>query len=522
MISRAQLGRLVGVSALGVLTFLICWGAIHFFRGTAAVAAVWPANALVLAFILRACPTRVCERMAVGVASVAMVGANLAAGRSLGLSLAFPAANVIEILIAVHFLRGVSMPLAALKDLRGFFLGAVLAGPLASATVATAVMALGLGLSGSALLAEAGGWFLADAMGMAIVAPFALSISSRNTWSVWSGMAAPAAAGLIFFALSFQSQAPALLLAFPLVTLAVLYDRDRGGALAIGLVATGLIGSALMGEGSLPRLARYGVDPVVWAQIFLGCLVATAYPLAMMLKRLDAIATDAEAKRVAAQAETDAKVRLIGEVGEELRSPLSGVVTLAEMLRSGRLGDLNPRQRELLSRIAESGAEIEALSREMIAGGPRGAPRQAHDVGRVLAEAIGATAFAARRRGIIIEQRLEPGHLTALDRPRVARLIEEALIAATEAATTGGRLRVSLGGDGVSVRILIEDDGADDRVLRLTAEQTSKLEETPTSGRAFDKAWLRKRGGDLRTGVSDLGGVLSEIVLPAVKAEHAA
>ena len=140
----------------------------------------------------------------------------------------------------------------------------------------------------------------------------------------------------------------------------------------------------------------------------------------------------------------------------------------------------------------------------------------------MLAEAIGATAFAARRRGIIIEQRLEPGHLTALDRLRVARLIEEALIAATEAATTGGRLRVSLTGDGVNVRILIEDDGADDRVLRLTAEQTSKLEETPTSGRAFDKAWLRKRGGDLRTGVSDLGGVLSEIVLPAVKAEHAA
>ncbi|MFN3352121.1 MAG: MASE1 domain-containing protein [Brevundimonas sp.] len=519
--SRAQFVRVGGVAALGLAIFLICWGAIHFFRGAAAVAAVWPANALVLAFILRACPTRVCERVAVGVACVAMVAANLAAGRPLGLSLAFPAANVLEILIAVHFLRGVSMPLAELKDLRGFFLGAVLAGPLASATLATAVMALGLDLSGAALLAEAGAWFLADAMGMAIVAPFALSISTRRAWSAWRGMLGPAAVGLIFFALSFQSQAPALLLAFPLVTLAVLYDRDRGGALAIGLVALGLIGSALMGEGSLPRLARYGVDPVVWAQIFLGCLVATAYPLAVMLKRLDAYAAAADRGRAAAEADSRAKRALIGQVGEDLRSPLSGVVTLAEMLRSGRLGDLNPRQRELLGRIAESGAEIEALSREMMNGGERG-PARPHEVGGLVVEALRATAFQARQRRLEIDHDLEPGLFTGLDGPRVGRMIEEMIGAAIGASRKGGRVRLTLGTVDGRPRLRIEDDGAETLAARLTAEETAKLDPVPVSGRAFDRAWLRKHGGDLRSGPSTLGGLATELVLPPAADARAA
>lgn len=522
VMSPAQINRLFGVAALGAATFLICWGAIQFFRGAAAVAAVWPANALVLAFILRACPSRHCERMAIGVAFCAMVAANVTVGRPLGLALAFPMANVLEIVIAVHCLRGVGRPLTALKDVRAFFLGVVLAAPLASAIVATAVMALGLDLSGSALLSEAGGWFLADAMGMAIVTPFALSISSQSAWSVWRGMAAPAAVGLIFFALCFQTQAPALLLAFPLVTLAVLHDRDRGAAMAIGLIALGLMGASLLGYGTLPRLARYGVDPVIWAQIFLGCLVATAYPLAMMLKRLDAQNAEAEARRVEAEADAQDKVRLMGVVGEELRSPLSGVVTLAEMLRSGRLGDLNPRQRELLSRIAESGAEIETLSREMIAGVARGGPQQPHDVGRVLAEALAATAFAARQRGLVIEHDIDPGHLTSLDRPRVARVVEEALVAAISAATNGGRVRVAILGDRAVVRIIVEDDGAEDCIRRLTAEQTSKLDTSPTSGRAFDRAWLRKHGGDLRTGMSKLGGLKTEIRLPAAAVERAA
>lgn len=508
--------RLIALAALAAVIFGLCYGSVAFFPGAAAVAAIWPANALVLAFKLRACPTRLCARIALGVAFVAMVAANLAVGRPVVSSVGFPVANVIEIMIAAGFLRRIPMPMAGMRSLGRFLLGAVVAAPLASTLIAGAVMAGFLGLRGEALIEAAGGWLLADVMGMAIVAPFALSLGSVAARGWVRALAVPAGIGLLAFALCFQSVAPVLLLAFPLTALAVFQDRDRGGALTVGAITLAIVGSAALGAGPLVRAVQLGLDPVAMCQIFLGALVLTAYPISVTLKKLDLYAARLDDRRQAAEADSAAKSRVLGQVGEDLRSPLTGVVTVAEMLRSGRLGALNERQRELLARISESGAEIEAMSREMMAVADGSGPRRLScPVTETVETAVDSSRFRARRRRVVIDLLAgDPDWRVAMDGVRLGRLVSDGLSAALDAALPESHLRVLVGLDGGQTIIVTIDDAAAHKAaarLKAFAAATRDPGGTPL---AADRADLRARGGDLTLAPGALGGLQYRLTLP--------
>lgn len=509
--------RLPAFVALGVGAGLLCYGSSLFFEGTPGITAFWPTNALVLAFVLRVCRDRFERRLALAVTLAAMIATNLATGRAWDVSLAFAFANVAEIAIAAWFMRRIAMPLTGLRDLRQFLLGAVLAGPLASTLLAALFMAVRSGLGGEELVGQAGVWLLADMMGMAIVAPFALSLGlvGRGGWV--KALAGPAAIAVVCFVLSWQSRLPVMFLAFPLVAWAALNDRDRGAALGVGAVAIAVMAAAGLGEGPIARLPRFGVDPGVVVPVFFGALVLTAYPLAALLKELDVLAEALDRRRAAAENDSAAKSELIGRVGEELRSPLTGVVTVAEMLRSGRLGDLNERQRDLLARIAESGAEIESLSREMVALADGGLlTERAAPVAAVVDEAVASARFRANRARVSLQALAGEPHWRAdIDADRLKRLVQDALSAAVDAAPaeTTVRVVVGLAGDG-SLDLTVEDAGARslaDREARFAAMQ---LMPPASDGVAFDRSELRRLGGDLRFGAGALGGGRLTLVLP--------
>ena len=516
MTSESHL-RIAGQAALGLVVFATCYAAARYFEGDAGIAAVWPANALVLAFQLRACPTRLCSRMALVTAFAAMVAANLAVGRPLAASVIFPFANVVEIALAAWFMRRITLPLAELKDLRQFLLGAVTAGPLASTLIATAFMAGWLGLRGGALLEQASGWLLADMTGMAIVAPFALSLGSFRPKGGVSRLAGPVVVGGVTFLLCWQNQLPVLFLAFPLVALAVLQDRDRGGALGVGAITVAILGAATLGQGPIARLQDFGLDAVVITQVFLGALVLTAYPLSTVLKRLDVLTAELDERRAVAESASAAKSELIGRVGEDLRSPLTGVVTVAEILRSGRLGDLNARQRDLLARIAESGAEIETLSREMVALADGGSlSGRSTAVADIVREAVGAARFRARRAGVGMD--ILPGESAwraGIDADRLRRLVGDALTGALEAAPAGSSVRIIAGLEGEDrIEVVIEDAGAASLAERLTRFRDAAGNVSASDEIAFDLMDLRRIGGDLRFGAGALGGGRLCLILP--------
>lgn len=509
-------------AALLATVFALVWAATAFDEVLAA-GAIWPANALVLAFVLRACRGALTTRLMIAAAVATMAVAYLAAGTRPWLALTLPLAHALEILLAVHLLGPRRAAYSTFGDLRRLVTGAVLVAPLASALAGLPLLLLAGAVEGAPARAAAG-WFGAHAFGMAVVAPFALYAAARGAWPIWRAVLVPFVVALLFVMLSLGTPAPVGLLAFPLVMLAVLHDRVRGAALVIGLVAAAMLTLASFELGLVHYLALLGVNPTAWIQVFFGCLVATAYPLAVALKRLDAHAAEAEARRSQAEADSLAKTRLLGEVGEELRSPLSGVVTLAELLRSGRLGELNPRQRELLGRIADAGAEIETLSQDMMQGTMTTPVRRGRrcDPAAAAGDAVRALAFAARRRLVVVETALAPGLGVALDRPRLTRVIEEALAAAIAAAPRGGRVRIGVEGLTDGVRVRVEDDDAGGVAARLTAHQLAKLERAPLHGRAVDRNWLRQHGGDLTVAVGELGGLRVDLLLPAAGQRAAA
>lgn len=509
--------RLPVFAVLGVATAALCYGSSLFFEGTPGVTAFWPANALVLAFVLRVCRTRFEGWLALAVTLTAMTASNVAMGRAWDGALVFAFANTAEVGVAAWFMRSIAMPLCGLRDLRQFLLGAVLAGPLASTLIAALFMFARLGLVGEALVEPAGVWLLADMMGMAIVAPFALSLGSVARGGWLKAMAGPAVLGLVCFALCWQTRLPVAFVAFPLVAWAALNDRDRGAALGVGAIAIAVVVAALFGEGPIARMPRFGVDPGVAVPVFFGALVLTAYPLAALLKELDGLAQALDRRRAAAENDSAAKSELIGRVGEELRSPLTGVVTVAEMLRSGRLGELNERQRDLLARIAESGAEIESLSREMVAladGG--GLAARAAPVAEVVDEAVASARFRANRARVTLQALAgEPQWRADIDADRLKRLVQDALSAAIDAAPTETTVRVVVGlaGDG-ALDLTVEDAGARslaDREARFAALQ---LLSPASDGVAFDRSELRRQGGDLRFGPGALGGGRLALLLP--------
>lgn len=509
--------RTTGCLAMGVVVFLVCYGAATWFGHSAAVATVWPANALALAYTLRYGRSRWSMAACLASAGFAMALANALVGRPLITTLGFPVANVIEIALAAWFMRDVAVPMARTSDLRQFFLGAVLAGPLASAVIASIVMAAAFGVDGAQLVRQGAGWLVSDMTGMAIVAPVALSLGliKRGGWG--RALTAPAVIGLISFALCFQKIVPLTFVAFPMVAAAVMRDRDRGAALGVGAVATAILVAAALGFGPVVNLDRIGLDAVRAVQVFLGALVLTVYPIAALVRRLDVYAAEAERGRAVAVADSAAKSRVMSQVGEELRSPLTGVVTVAEMLKSGRLGDLNDRQRDLLVRIAESGAEIEALSHEMMTMADRGerVARGAPLAG-IVERAGSAARFRAHRRRVTIE--LSPGDpawQVAIEADRLNRLVADALASAIDAAPADSVVRVEAALDGDAHVILAVEDAAASTVADRAARIAMTRLVTPeTDGWSYDRAELRRSGGDLKFGRSDLGGGRLTLRLP--------
>lgn len=490
----------------------------RYLLGEAGLTSFWPVNALILVFVLRFCATPRQAGVALAVGLAAMAAVNFAIGRPPLLALLFPIANTVEIMVAAWFMRRTPVPLTGPRDLGQFLLGAVVAGPLACTLIAAAVLGVAFDLSGPELVQQGVIWLTADMMGMAIVAPFALSLGSVRRGGWLRALLVPTGIGLICFILCWQQQLPVIMTAFPLTVFAVLRDRDRGGALSIGAVAVAVIGAGLMGQGPIARLPTIGIDPVMAVPIYFGALVLTVHPVAALMRQLDILAAELDQRRRAAEVDSAAKSELIGRVGEELRSPLTGVVTVAEMLRSGRLGDLNLRQRDLLGRIAESGAEIEQLSREMVALGDGAGDLTAKtaEVADTIKDAAQTIRFRARRAKVTLEVLAgDPTWRAAIDAERLKRLVADALACALDASTPGGVVRLIAGLDGEGrLRLIVEDAGAaqfaDRQAQFVEAVRVGPAE----NGVAFDRVELRRIGGDLVFGPGALGGGQVALLLP--------
>lgn len=525
------------IVALVATTAALCATSIGLLQGPSREAVIWPANAVVLAFLLGGLPGLRQQAVGLAAAVTTMMAVNFALGIPTPLALGFPIVNGLEITVAAWCLRHVRMPMSEAADYLGFALGAVFAAPLMSSLAAAGLVA-GAGFAPEqGVLDYAVGWFACEALGMAIVAPFALTIAARGLkFDFDRRLLRGALVQLLVLSiplaacLQITTHFPFSVFIFPAVATAVFVSRDIGGLLAVTIVATVLIGGAALGYGPAARAEQIGADGMLMVQALLASLVATVHPLSAVLRRLDAYAAEAEERRRRAEQLSASKTRFLSEVSEEIRTPLTGVLTVAELLQSGRMGALTDHQRRLLDRMRESGAEIETLSRKLqdAAAIQSGRPTIAADrinLSALLVSSITAARFKSRERPC--EFRLGAADMdleVIADQARLRASIIGLLVAAARFAARPGLVQVSAVDDRRGrVRILIEDNGDGVPAQRLRELYTASPETSGVGiGLGMTRDFIRMQGGDLGIEEGALGGARVWLELPSGRVANAA
>ena len=271
--------------ACGGLVFgLLALASLVFAREAGSVAAIWPANGVLLALVLLRPGT---ERpgLLVG-ALVGNIAVALAMGDAVPVSVGLALANILEISVIAWGMRGVDLRDAMVRwsSAARFIVLGGLVGPVASSVVACLTLAVWLdGPFGMNFVR----WVVADALGMLVVAPPLLLMATPGAWPRGGSLTKRAGlAGILAAVLAvvfLQTQFPLLFLIPPVLILIAF--RGGAGAAGIALLITAGTSLAAVAAGLGPlALVDGGLDlRAAIQQVFLAALVFTVLPVSAVL-----------------------------------------------------------------------------------------------------------------------------------------------------------------------------------------------------------------------------------------------
>jgi signal transduction histidine kinase len=433
-----------------------------------AVSAVWPISGLILAVCVRWAQTQRERVVSVAACTAGVMAANFFTGASPALAALLPLVNLIEIAAAVWVFRRYGAPLDSLRAFLIFLGVAVLAAPLVSAFLATGVcFVLAPDVAPQVFMR----WLVSTGIGMSILGPFVLSLRGprrvafdrRRRQLFIAAQSLLLAASLVIF---MQPTPPPLFAIYPFLALAALSHIELGGSIGLLIATLVVVVSTLLGRGPavIADLTGYARLPVM--QLFLASMVFSVLPISALMRRLERYAAELEQRRADAEEISAIKTKLLAYVSHEIRSPLSGVTGLAQLMHDGGLGELTSAQREILGRIAMTGAEVDALASDLVdtaalQSGNARVSIEAVDVAEAARLAVEAVSFRIAQYEAYIEiVPPVPGLEVAADPKRLRQILVNLLV---NGAKYGGRpprvkLSVTVASPG-RVRFVVEDNG---------------------------------------------------------------
>ena len=503
------------------------------------VSVIWPVDAIVTAVLVRwAVDTR--ERaFTLALTLPALVAANLVNGSGLTQALGMWCLNAADIAFATWLVLRVGHPIDSLKAFAAFVAGSVVAAPALT----------GLAAGGLFFLTDRNAdwiqvslrWFSAAGLGMMIVGAFALTVRAprraepMEAWLRFVGgqLVVAVGAGVVLL----RPGAPGLFMIFPFVVVGALSHRELGGITAVVITSAIIWIATLLGLGPAAVADLASVNRIALMQVLLASMVFTVLPISALLRRLDVVAADLRERQERAEELNQLKARLLAYVSHEIRSPLSGVTALAQLMRDGALGELTPQQRDGVERIAMAGAEVDQLARDLTDTAAIQSGRARVSIGEVrVAEAVESAVNAARFRAAEYQGEIEVAalgeHLSvAADPLRLRQILVNLLVNAAKYGGRPARVRIFAGGTGRgTVRFEISDNGAGVPLERrgdlfkdferLGAETTGL--DGAGLGLALSNEIARLQNGTLGVGDGELGGGLFWLELPLWSAAAAA
>ncbi|WP_269715488.1 sensor histidine kinase [Caulobacter sp. NIBR2454] len=267
-----------------------CTGAsLAFAREAGQFAAIWPANAVILALMLRA--PRPFRLWMIVAGYVGMVAASSAlAAWALGDAAVLYSANVVELLLCLAVLE--RMAPRGLDFTRGrdllLFCGLTMLAPAVSASLSVlAVSVMGLPASPWSWMI----WFARNLMGLLVVTPALLMISPRRmrtrrrrSWR-WGDVLVGALLLAVLAAVFSQSRYPLLFLIPPALVLVAFRRGAFGGALGLLVTAAVSMSATVAQSGPIMLIPGSLTIRVLVLQGFLIAMAASTLPVAAALAR---------------------------------------------------------------------------------------------------------------------------------------------------------------------------------------------------------------------------------------------
>ncbi|ATE64319.1 sensor domain-containing diguanylate cyclase [Rhizorhabdus dicambivorans] len=366
LIGNREHRDILAALAGGAGYFLLAWGTIRLTSDGHNVAAIWPANALLLAIVLPIPVRRWPIYFAAALAGNIL--ANYIAFGSLVAPILYGANNLSEVLIAGMLLRRLDAhgnPLENVRSIARFALFACLAPAIsAAAGAATAHFVYGQPYWISYRI-----WYLADALGLLIFTPLFLGVRSGEmaSWLREIGRAGRievlAIFGLVILAALFvfrSSGYPMLFVMSAPILLASFRLGPFGTKISLIIVAVVGMVCTMSGTGPIAALIPDRGDQALFMQFYLGVMLLSTLPVAAELNARRSLArrlAESEASlRLLASESADALVRL-DERTRCIQS--SGATTMLlgvesrELVGSPLSGLIDPRDAAYIDRAFE-------------------------------------------------------------------------------------------------------------------------------------------------------------------------
>jgi signal transduction histidine kinase len=178
--------------------------------------------------------------------------------------------------------------------------------------------------------------------------------------------------------------------------------------------------------------------------------VSTEYELAERLKRLEFELADAQSM-IADLRDRDAlKTQFLSNISHDLRTPLTAIITHAEILRDGILGEVGPKQKESISVIITGGRQLldmiaEILTHARHSSGPLTLVESVFSIEEVVKQVTALNESLVAKKGLTLSLSVK-GEIPMVrgDRDKVIHVLTNLLGNAFEFTPSGGRVWVNV------------------------------------------------------------------------------
>ena len=347
--TRIGFQPLLEAALVSAASFALAYASAYFFREFGRLAAVWAANAVVVATMLKAERRRWLLQIAAGLAG--MVGAYMLTPAPPWVAVALSLCNSLNIWLCAAGMRLLArrdIDLTKPRTLASFLVVGGLIAPIGSAIPAAWCITLaqpGAAAAAGGPLAYGLGWYASRALGILILTPALLAVTPERLTGLIRGRAAVQSLALLVLLAAclagvfLQTRYPLLFLVMPVLML-ITYQLDlAGGALAVLITAAAAVTLSAMNRGPA-SLVRAGLtEKLMLVQLFLVVttmsVLASAAVLAHKRRLTETLRTALEEAetarmRIAEDQRWASMAEEIAKVGYWRLDPASGKATWSD------------------------------------------------------------------------------------------------------------------------------------------------------------------------------------------------